>query len=228
MSECTNSHRQSFTSLCSESEGDEECEEDEVEVISQRPFGVILQGVQILFLVKNSTPPKIHQYKELCERYNMSNINLLTLDVPSKWNSTYVMIMTSWEKRKVFNVMAITYLKDDKGISLIMSKEWDLLKIFVDELLAFQEATEMFSQSKAITLPNVTFLFYLLLNQLNTPIFALGNPSQGVMGRPMSIEQSMALKRAYTAMKAKLLKMSHGKKKSNLPYRYSTRSIFET
>ena len=32
----------SSSSLCSESEGDEECEEDEVEVTSQRPFGAIL------------------------------------------------------------------------------------------------------------------------------------------------------------------------------------------
>ena len=64
----------------------------------------------------------------------------------------------------------------------------------------------MFSQSKAITSPNVTSIFDLLLNQLNTSIIALGNPSQGVMRRPMSIEQSMALKGAYTVMKTKLLK----------------------
>ena len=32
----------SSTSLCSKSESDEECEEDEQEVTSQRPFGEIL------------------------------------------------------------------------------------------------------------------------------------------------------------------------------------------
>ena len=74
------------------------------------------------------------------------------------------MIMTAWDKRKVLNAMATTCLKDGKGISLIMSEEWDLLKIFVDILLAFQEATEMFSQSKVITSPNVTSIFDLLLN----------------------------------------------------------------
>ena len=31
-------HNSLLTSLCLESEGDEECEEDEVEVTSQRPF----------------------------------------------------------------------------------------------------------------------------------------------------------------------------------------------
>ena len=87
-----------------------------------------------------------------------------------------------------------------------MSKECDLLKIFTYELLTFQEATEIFSQSKATTSPNVTSIFYLLLNQLNISIIALGNPSQGEMGRPMSIEQSMSLKGAYTAMNKNLLK----------------------
>ena len=60
--------------------------------------------------------------------------------------------------------MATTCLNDGKRIYLIMSEEWDLLKIFADELLAFKEATEMFSQSKDITSPNVTSIFDLLLN----------------------------------------------------------------
>ena len=85
----------------------------------------------------------------------MSNKNLLTMDVATRWNST------AWDKRKVLKVMAKTCLKDGKGISLIMSKEWDILKIFADEILAFQEATEMFSQSKAITSPTVTSIFDL-------------------------------------------------------------------
>ena len=90
-----------------------------------------------------------------------------------------------------------------------MSKEWDLLKIFANKLQAFQEATKMSSQSKAITLPNVTSIFDFLLNQLNTSIFALGNPSQGAMGRPISIEQSTALKGAYTTIKKSYLNTSH-------------------
>ena len=199
----------SSTSLCSESESDEECEEDEVKVTSKRPFGAILRRLRKLVLAANITPQRIHQYKELCERYNMSNKNLLTIDVSTRWNSTYGMITTALDKRKVLNTMATTCLKGGKGISLIISEEWDLLKIFADELLAFKEATEMFSQSKAITSPNVTFIFDLLLNQLNTSIIALGNPSQGVMGRPMSIEQAEALKGAYTVMKTKLLNTSH-------------------
>ena len=75
----------------------------------------------------------------------MSNKNLLTIDVPTRWNLTYIMITTPWDKRKVLNAMTTTCLKYGKGIFLIMSEEWDIFKIFADELLAFQEAIEMFS-----------------------------------------------------------------------------------
>ena len=80
------------------------------------------------------------------------------------------MIIAAWDKRTVLNEMTKTCLKDGKRIYLIMLEEWDFLKIFVDELLAFQVATKMFSQSKAITSPNVTYIFDLFLNQLNTSI----------------------------------------------------------
>ena len=63
----------SLNSLCSEREGDQECEEYEVEVTSQRPFGAILYRLQKLVLSANGTPQRIHQYKELCKRYKMSN-----------------------------------------------------------------------------------------------------------------------------------------------------------
>ena len=56
-----------------------------------------------------------------------------------------------------------------------------------------------------MTSPNVTSIFVLFLNQLNTLIVVLENPYQDVVGRSMSIEQSMALKGAYNVMKAKLL-----------------------
>ena len=48
--------------------------------------------------------------------------------------------------------------------------------MFAYELLAFREATEIFSKSKSIKLPNVTSIFDLLLNQLNTLSVVLDNP----------------------------------------------------
>ena len=68
--------------------------------------------------------------------------------------------------------------------------------MFADELLAFREATEIVFRSKSITSANATSIFDLLLNQLNTLIVVLENPTKDVVERSMSIEQSMALKEA--------------------------------
>ena len=72
----------SLTLLCSESEGDEECEEDEVEITSLRPFGAILHWLRKNFLAENSTLQRIYHYKELDKMYKMLIKNLLTIDVP--------------------------------------------------------------------------------------------------------------------------------------------------
>ena len=112
----------------------------------------------------------------------------------------------AWEKRKVLNAMATTCQKDGKYIFLLTSQEWDLLKMFVDKLLAFWEATEIVCKSKSIPSLNVTSIFDLLLNQLNSSIVVLENSFQDLVGKPMSIEKSVGLKGAYIVMKAKLLK----------------------
>ena len=42
--------------------------------------------------------------------------NLIIIDVPTRWNSTYDMVIEAWEKRKVLNVMATTFQKDGKEV----------------------------------------------------------------------------------------------------------------
>ena len=44
----------------------------------------------------------------------------------------------------MLNAMATACEKDGNEIFLVISQEWDLLKMFANELLAFQEATEIF------------------------------------------------------------------------------------
>ena len=72
---------------CSEGEDDEGYEEDVLEVSSQKAVGEILQRLPKLVLLVNSTPQKIFQYKELCEKHKISNKKLLITNV------TYDMII---------------------------------------------------------------------------------------------------------------------------------------
>ena len=67
--------------------------------------------------------------------------------------------------------MTSNHVNTNKVKFLIEDDEWELLKIFSDELLAFLEATEEFSKSKSMTLSNVLGLYGLLVEQLDSLIF---------------------------------------------------------
>ena len=67
--------------------------------------------------------------------------------------------------------MTSNHLNTNKVKFLIEDDEWELLKMFSDELLAFREATEEFSKSKSMTLSNVLGLYGLLVEQLDSLIF---------------------------------------------------------
>ena len=78
------------------------------------------------------------------------------------------MIKVAWEKREGLKVMASDHLNKSKVNFLIEDEECELLKIFVDELLAFYEATQIFSKSNSITSPNVSGLYGLLVERLDS------------------------------------------------------------
>ena len=71
--------------------------------------------------------------------------------------------------------------------------------MFADELLAFREATQVLSKSKSIKSPNVSGLYGLLVERLDSLIFELHHPLQDFTG-------TKALRHAYTSMNEKLLK----------------------
>ena len=58
------------------------------------------------------------------------------------------MIEAAREKRELLKPMARDHLNTNKVKFLIEDDEWELLKMFANELLAFHEAFEEFSKSK--------------------------------------------------------------------------------
>ena len=106
----------------------------------------------------------------------------------------------------MLKVMASDHLNTNKANFIIEDEECELVKIFADELLAFREATQVFSKSKSITLPNVSRLYGLCVERLDSLIFELDHPLQDFTGTKMSNDQEKALRHAYTSMKEKLLK----------------------
>ena len=62
--------------------------------------------------------------------------------------------------------MASDQLNTNRTKFLIEDEEWELLKMFADKLLAFLEATQVFSMSKSIMSPNALGLYELLVERL--------------------------------------------------------------
>ena len=81
------------------------------------------------------------------------------------------MIEIAWEKREVLKEMASNHLNTNKANFLIEDEEWELLKMFTNEPLAFYEASRTFSKSKSIISPNVLGLYGLLVEWLDLLIF---------------------------------------------------------
>ena len=92
----------------------------------------------------------------------MPNKNIIVEDIRTRWNSTYDMIEAMCEKREVLKVMASDHLNTNRANFLIEDEEWELLKMFADKLLAFLEATQVFSMWKSIMSPNALGLYELL------------------------------------------------------------------
>ena len=88
----------------------------------------------------------------MCDELKMSNKNIIVGDVRIRWNSTYDMIKAAWEKKISVEGNGERPSNTNKVNFLIEDSKWELLKMFVDELLAFREANEIFSKSKSITI----------------------------------------------------------------------------
>ena len=63
----------------------------------------------------------------------------------------------------MLKAMASNHLNTSKAKILIEDEEWELLKTFAHEPLAFYEAIRIFSKSKSIISPNVSRLYVLLV-----------------------------------------------------------------
>ena len=70
------------------------------------------------------------------ERLGIESKSLLCLDVPTRWNSTYLMLETAQKFEKVFMRMDF---ENDNYSSYFMNKEnsvvWDLLVVLISKIV---------------------------------------------------------------------------------------------
>ena len=96
-------------------------------------------------------------YAKLCADLKMSDNNLLELDCPTRWNSTYDMLRAAIEKRVVLDE-GTSHFKTNGKETKISKDEWELLRIFTDLLEPFSFATQHVYQTVTPTITDVLFI----------------------------------------------------------------------
>jgi hypothetical protein len=106
--------------------------------------------------VKGS-PHRLAQFKSCAERKTIACNASLTLDIPTRWNSTYTMLEVPVKYERVFDLMIdkdsnfVTYLCDDgpgkKGLGLPNDDNWANVRHFIKLLKVFYDVTVHISGS---------------------------------------------------------------------------------
>ena len=96
-------------------------------------------------------------YAKLCADLKMSDNNLLELDYPTRWNSTYDMLRAAIEKRAILDEGTSHFKKNGKETK-ISKDEWELLRIFTDLLEPFSFATQHVCQTVTPKFTDVLFI----------------------------------------------------------------------
>ncbi|KAA0046445.1 zinc finger BED domain-containing protein RICESLEEPER 2-like [Cucumis melo var. makuwa] len=94
-----------------------------------------------------SSPARLQIFKDFGKEDKMSTKNCLTMDVPTRWNSTFTMLDGAIKCQKTFERLEEhdpSYLpKDD----IPTTEDWDNAKVFVKFLKTFSDVTMKFSAS---------------------------------------------------------------------------------
>jgi hypothetical protein len=97
------------------------------------------------------SPHRLAQFKSCAERKTIACNASLTLDVPTRWNSTYTILEVAVKYERAFDLMIdedsnfVTYLCDDgpgkKGLGLPNDDDWANVRHFIKCLKVFYDVT---------------------------------------------------------------------------------------
>ena len=108
-----------------------------------------------------SSPSRLEAFKSAVARERIESKGSVILDVPTRWNSTYLMLNAALDFQKAFDRMIdddghyAPYFRDDengsKRIGPPTDMDWEKAQYFADFLEIFYDATNMFSASSTVT-----------------------------------------------------------------------------
>ncbi|XP_024027613.1 zinc finger BED domain-containing protein RICESLEEPER 2-like [Morus notabilis] len=108
-----------------------------------------------------SSPARLLKFKSCVEREKIEYKGLICLDVPTRWNSTYMMLDAAIKFQKAFKRYEeeddkfVSYFWEDEGekrkIGPPLDDDWENVKVFVKYLKTFYDITLKFSATLNVT-----------------------------------------------------------------------------
>ncbi|XP_054795833.1 zinc finger BED domain-containing protein RICESLEEPER 2-like [Prosopis cineraria] len=121
-----------------------------------------IEGIRNAIKYVRSSPSRFHKFKELVEKMKIDSRRLLSMDCPTRWNSTYIMLESAIKFYSVFERMEQqdndyrNFFLDKNLIGPPNENDWKDAKDFVIFLKVFYDITLQFSGSLYVT-SNVCF-----------------------------------------------------------------------
>ncbi|XP_019150977.1 PREDICTED: zinc finger BED domain-containing protein RICESLEEPER 2-like [Ipomoea nil] len=138
---------------------------------------------EVVRYVRNS-PARLKKFKDLADWLSIEQRSSLCLDVPTRWNSTYLMLQSALTYQKVFESLeSDCSFKSDLGNSIPDFMDWESVGSLVQILKCFYDMTIRISGSLYVT-SNTFFTEISELYCLLKGMVEVGGPV-GVMGKNM-------------------------------------------
>ncbi|XP_031120883.1 zinc finger BED domain-containing protein RICESLEEPER 2-like [Ipomoea triloba] len=133
-----------------------------------------------------NSPARLQQFRELADLIGVEAKNSLVLDVPTRWNSTYLMLHTALLYQKVFEVYEDhgPSFKSDLGGNVPNFLDWEAVEGLVKFLKSFYEMTVRISGSLYVT-SNTFFSEVSDLSCILTGLVGAESDSVNAMGMNM-------------------------------------------
>ncbi|XP_019161398.1 PREDICTED: zinc finger BED domain-containing protein RICESLEEPER 2-like [Ipomoea nil] len=138
---------------------------------------------EVVRYVRNS-PARLKKFRDLADWLSIEQRSSLCLDVPTRWNSTYLMLQSALTYQKVFESLeSDCSFKSDLGNSIPDFMDWESVGSLVHLLKCFYDMTIRISGSLYVT-SNTFFTEISDLYCLLKGMVEVGGPV-GVMGKNM-------------------------------------------
>ena len=129
-----------------------------------------IEKLRDLFIKIKASPQRLQLLKEKCEIANINSQLKTTIDTPTRWNSTYFMIVKGLKLKNAINLLFYdenyVYLVEDLYSLKLDEEEWKELRMIKDFLYPFHNVTNYIEGESYTTITKVIPLFNILLDHV--------------------------------------------------------------